>query len=130
MLAVPKLYVHCKGRDEGQYLKRMAYREVEAPSKDGGPPTKQYESTDQYTSRMQGYMLFYGALVQSERPGNPHDLAQGWQYLARCALSAIPEFGQALRLIRCVRYGYRKGNVVMFPLQRAQSVAHCFSVPT
>lgn len=85
VLAVPKLYIHYRGRDEAQYLRRMGYREVEVPAKSGGPPTKQYESTDQYTARMQGYMLFYGALVQSERPGNPHDLSQGWQYIARCA---------------------------------------------
>ena len=87
VLAVPKLHVHYKGRDEAQYLKRMGYREVEAPAKGGGPPTKQHESTDQYTARMQGYILFYGALMQSERQGNPHNLSHGWQYVARCALN-------------------------------------------
>lgn len=85
VLAVPKLYIHYRGRDEAQYLRRMGYREVEVPAKNGSAATKQYESTDQYTARMQGYMLFYGALVQSKRQGNLHDLSQGWQYIARCA---------------------------------------------
>ncbi|BDA44382.1 Nucleoporin GLE1 [Coccomyxa sp. Obi] len=89
VLAVPKLYVHYKGRDEAQYLRRMGYREVEVPAKNGGAPTKQCESTDQYAARMQGYMLFYGALVQSERQGNPHDLSHGWQYIARL-LNSLP----------------------------------------
>lgn len=85
VLAVPKLYIHYKGRDEAQHLKRMGYREVEVQAKEGGAPQRQYESTDQYTARMQGYVLLYGALVQSERQGNPHDLSHGWQYVARCA---------------------------------------------
>lgn len=85
VLAVPKLYIHYKGRDEAQHLKRMGYREVEVQAKKGGAPQRQYESTDQYTARMQGYVLLYGALVQSERQGNPLDLSHGWQYVARCA---------------------------------------------
>ena len=43
-----------------------------------------WETTDAYISRMQGYMMFYGALSQSERQGNPVNLTHAWQYAARC----------------------------------------------
>lgn len=86
MLTVPKMYPQQSGR-QLQYFKRMGYRQVEAAGNTASSsPTQQqleFESTDQYAGRLQGYMLFFGAFVQSERPGQPYGLAQGWQYTAR-----------------------------------------------
>ncbi|KAK7243769.1 hypothetical protein RIF29_38580 [Crotalaria pallida] len=49
------------------------------------------ESTEDYLKRLESYMKFYAALVQTEIPnvGNLHGLQEGWAWLARL-LNAFP----------------------------------------
>jgi hypothetical protein len=83
---VPKLYVHFKGRDEQQYFRRMGYREKQEPGVGGSQQTRaEFEATDQYADRLQGYLLFFGAFVQCDQQSHPYGLPQGWQYIARCS---------------------------------------------
>ena len=86
MLAVPKVHILYKGRDQDEHLRLMGYKRLEqagdAKTGNAGP---QWEATDDYASRMQGFMMFYGALCQSEQPGNPVDLAHAWRFVARSA---------------------------------------------
>ena len=86
MLAVPKVHILFKGRDQDEHLRLMGYKRVEqsgdAKAGNAGP---RWEATDDYASRMQGFMMFYGALCQSEQPGNPVDLAHAWRFVARSA---------------------------------------------
>ena len=78
---MPKLHLHYRGRDRGAYLQRMGYRQLDAKPDAGQHDPPQYESTDAYSGRMRGYLLFYGALLQSGRLRE--GLAAAWQYLAR-----------------------------------------------
>ena len=101
VLAVPKLYVYYRGRDQAAHLSRMGYRELppqqhqqslgsSGPAQSGAAPagasedTLHFESTDAYSGRVQGYVLFLGALLQSARL--PDGLARAWQWLARSAV--------------------------------------------
>lgn len=100
VLAVPKLHVHYRGRDQAAHLRRMGYREQPPPDqqqqqqRQQGKPLQadqsvaaagapQFESTDAYSGRAQGYVLFLGALLQSARL--PDGLLRAWQWLARSA---------------------------------------------
>ena len=109
VLAVPKLFVHYRGRDQAAHLQRMGFRELppkqqEKPRQQQQPPfgsrgpahngaagagaaseaeAPQFEGTDAYAGRLQGYLLFLGALLQSARL--PDGLPRAWQWLARSA---------------------------------------------
>lgn len=84
-LAVPKVHILYKGRDEEEHLRLLGYKKVEQPgdAKTGRAPGLDWETTDAYVSSMQGYMMFYGALTQSEQQGNPVNLTHAWQFVAR-----------------------------------------------
>ena len=86
MLSVPKVHILYKGRDQDRHLRLMGYKQVEQPgdAKTGNAGLR-WEATDDYASRMQGFMMFYGALSQSEQPRNPIDLAHAWRFVARSA---------------------------------------------
>jgi len=64
-----------------------------------------WETTDAYISRMQGYMMFYGALSQSERQGNPVNLMHAWQYAARCGV-VPPCFCPAVAALEQISVSY------------------------
>ena len=55
MLAVPKVHILYKGRDQDEHLRLMGYKRLEqagdAKTGNAGP---QWEATDDYASRMQG----------------------------------------------------------------------------
>lgn len=88
-LAVPKVHILYKGRDEEEHLRLLGYKKVEQPrdAKTGRATSLDWETTDAYVSRMQGYMMFYGALTQSEQQGNPVNLTHAWRFVARWAQS-------------------------------------------
>ena len=84
MLAVPKVHVLYKGKDQDEHLRCMEYQQVEQPrNSKSGKAEVGWETTDAYLGRMQGYMMFYGALSQSEQQGNPVNLPHAWQFAAR-----------------------------------------------
>ncbi len=97
VLAVPKLHVHYRGREQAAHLRKMGYRELppsEQQQQRQGKPQQadqngaaagapQFESTDAFSGRLQGYTLFLGALLQSARL--PDGLPRAWQWLARSA---------------------------------------------
>lgn len=77
-LSVPAYPLHRKGSPTDEYLRSLGYRDVDAA--EGG---QRLELPDEFVDRMQGYVLFYAALVQSEYPGHPHGLPHAWAYVAR-----------------------------------------------
>lgn len=84
MLAVPKVHTLYKGRDQDEHLRFMGYQQVEQPrNAKSGKAEVGWETTDAYLSRMQGYMMFFGALSQSEQQENPVNLTHAWQFAAR-----------------------------------------------
>lgn len=83
MLTVPK-YHRFEHGDEGGHLRRMGYREVQ----EGNDGPKDFESTDKYLERMQGYVLFHAALCQSNRCQAVYGLEHAWAWVARCALKS------------------------------------------
>lgn len=86
-LAVPMYYGFRSGGDELEYLRLMKYNITEDEEKGKVVTTK--ESTDEYMGRMQGYVMLYAAITQSDNPANPHGLEHAWKYLARL-LNALP----------------------------------------
>lgn len=72
-----------KGADPAQHLRAMAYRQRGGAAGGGGAPG--WESTDEYVTRMQGYIALYAAFLQAEQPGHAHGLEHGWAFCARCA---------------------------------------------
>ena len=69
-----------------------------------------WETTDAYMSRMQGYMMFYGALSQSERQGKPVNLMHAWQYAARC--DVVPAFCPAIAEIKQISVSYLLQSII------------------
>ena len=65
----------------------MKYKITEDEEKGKVVVTK--ESTDEYMGRMQGYVMLYAAMTQSDNPANPHGLQHAWEYLSRL-LNALP----------------------------------------
>lgn len=86
-LAIPMYYGFRSGGDELEYLRLMKYKITEDEEKGKVVMTK--ESTDEYMGRMQGYVMLYAAITQSDNPANPHGLQHAWEYLARL-LNALP----------------------------------------
>ena len=97
-----------KGADPAQHLRAMAYRERGGAAGGGGAPG--WESTDEYVTRMQGYIALYAAFLQAEQPGHAHGLEHGWAFCARCA-PRPPAGRRSLRARRlralCRSYGQR-----------------------
>ena len=91
-LSVPMYYGFRAGGNEVEYLRLMKYK---IPSADdaaaaaASPQDQQVESTDEYLGRMQGYVMLYAAITQSDNPANPHGLRHAWEYLARL-LNGLP----------------------------------------
>ena len=69
-----------------QYRRLMGYKEVDDPSVMGG---RAFESTDEMLKRVEGLMLLYGAVVQTEDRSNPHGHDAGWRWLSR-AINSLP----------------------------------------
>lgn len=88
-LATPRYYGFSAGGNELEYLKLMKYKITKEDDAPGKPPKVVKESTDEYVGRMQGYVMLYAAMTQSDNPANPHGLEHGWSYLARL-LNALP----------------------------------------
>lgn len=86
-LAVPAHWGFRPGGDELGYLRLAGYRVTQDEDNPGAPAEK--ESTDEFIGRMQGYVMLYAALTQSDNPGNPHGVPNAWAYLARL-LNALP----------------------------------------
>lgn len=82
-LAVPCSYGYRPGTDEDEYLRLAGYKVTQ----EEGRVVK--ESTDEYVARMQGYVMLYAAITQSDNPANPHGLPHAWAYAARL-LNALP----------------------------------------
>jgi nucleoporin GLE1 len=80
-LAVPMYYGFRSGGDDLEYLRLMKYKITEEEEKGRVGLIK--ESTDDYMGRMQGYVMLYAAITQSDNPANPHGLQHAWEYLAR-----------------------------------------------
>lgn len=80
-LSVPMYYGFRSGGDELEYLRLMKYKITEEEERGRVELIK--ESTDEYMGRMQGYVMFYAAITQSDNPSNPHGLQHAWEYLAR-----------------------------------------------
>ncbi len=72
MLAVPRVHIFYNGRDQDKLLQLMGCQQVEQPGDaKTGKAERGRETTGAYLSRMQGYMMFYGPLSQSEQQGDP-----------------------------------------------------------
>lgn len=84
-LTVPKYFIFKSGADEDGYLKQLGYKI--SVDEDTGQVSK--ESTDEFVGRMAGYVMLYGAAMQSDNPQNPHGLQHAWAMLARL-LNALP----------------------------------------
>ena len=119
-LSVPVYYGYRAGGDEVEYLKAMKYK---IDDDDGSK-----ETTDDYIARMQGYVMLYAAMVQSDNPSNPHGLNHGWEYVSRVlnylpanrlTATALDAFlkvagfkmaavyrGQFIKLLQCVQRDY------------------------
>lgn len=63
-LAVPKYACRVQGETAAGFLQRLGFRKAE--SGEG------LESSDDFSNRLQGYMLFYAAIGQVSAPSNPH----------------------------------------------------------
>jgi len=83
-LTVPKHLGYRPESDEDEYLRAVGYR---ITIDDEGKVEK--ESTDEFISRCQGYLLFYAAMTQSDVPANPLGLGSAWAYLAK-TINALP----------------------------------------
>jgi len=80
-LSIPMYYGFRSGGDELEYLRLMKYKITEEEEKGRVELIK--ESTDEYMGRMQGYVMLYAAITQSDNPSNPHGSQHAWEYLAR-----------------------------------------------
>ncbi|KAL4527124.1 hypothetical protein Ndes2526B_g09162 [Nannochloris sp. 'desiccata'] len=80
-LAVPMYYGFRSGGDDLEYLRLLKYKITE--EEENGRVKLIKESTDEYMGRMQGYVMLYAAITQSDNPANPHGLQHAWEYLAR-----------------------------------------------
>lgn len=80
-LTVPAYYGLRSNGDELIYLHLLGYK----ISEDDGSK----ESTDDFVGRLQGYVMLYAAMTQSDNPRNPHGLEHAWTWLARL-LNALP----------------------------------------
>jgi nucleoporin GLE1 len=86
-LSVPMYYGFRNGGDDLEYLRLMKYKITEEEEKGRVELIK--ESTDEYMGRMQGYVMLYAAITQSDNPANPHGLHHAWEYLARL-INSLP----------------------------------------
>ena len=77
-LAVPKCYLYSKG-SHSQYCKLMRFQPIQDP-KTG---KVSFEKNELYMRRNSGFIVFYAAIMQSDRPGNPVGLDTAWKYIAR-----------------------------------------------
>ncbi|EFN53838.1 hypothetical protein CHLNCDRAFT_135914 [Chlorella variabilis] len=86
-LTVPKYAVFRSGsgQDEDAYLRQLGY--MISADEDTGQVTR--ETTDEFVGRVQGYLMLYAAVTQSDNPQNPHGLGHAWTLLARL-LTALP----------------------------------------
>lgn len=67
----------------------MGYKNKAAEGADAGSLKQEpvWESTDDYVGRLKGYLLFYAAILQSDRNHDGPGVA--WTYLAQCEPSAL-----------------------------------------
>lgn len=79
-LNVPMYWGYRKGGNELSYLRLLGYKVTDESN---------VESTDEFISRMQGYIMFYAAFTQSDNSNNNHGLEFAWKYLARL-LNSVP----------------------------------------
>lgn len=85
-LTMPLVYEANDGRSDSEAKLRMGYRVIEDASVSSG---KSFETTDDYLTRVQGYVMLYAAITQSSQPSNPHALQHAWAFMARL-LNDIP----------------------------------------
>lgn len=79
-LTIPVYWSYRTGGSESSYRKLLGYKTT-----DGNVG----ESTDEYLSRMQGYVMFYAAFMQNDKPENPHGMRHAWAYMAHL-LNSLP----------------------------------------
>jgi nucleoporin GLE1 len=77
------MYSPDQAKDE--WFKTLGYMDVE----DNKTRQMRRETSDEFVLRMSSMVLLYGAIVQTDAPGNPAGLAHGWAWLARC-LNSLP----------------------------------------
>ena len=82
-LSVPALYVKKEIEPELKYFKAMCFK-----IDDSGSYAK-VEADDEYVDRLQGYVRFYAALLQSDNAVDNFNISTAWIYLA-WLLNAIP----------------------------------------
>ena len=81
---MPKCYLNPKG-SLSQYCKLMRYVAVPDP-KTGQDSLEKHEA---YLRRNSGFIIFYAAVMQSQRPGNPMGLDIAWKYIARLVSCSV-----------------------------------------
>ncbi|KAF8066412.1 GLE1 [Scenedesmus sp. PABB004] len=84
-LLVPRYAMYTPGSPVEDWYAALGYRDIDDP-KTG---ERRRETQDELVSRLSAMVLLFGAIVQTEAPGNPAGLAHGWAWLARC-LNALP----------------------------------------
>lgn len=84
-LLVPKYTMYSSDQSKDDWFAALGYKTVE----DANTHQQRRENNDEYVARTTAMVLLYGAMVQTDAPGNPADLAHGWSWLARC-LNALP----------------------------------------
>eukprot|EP00879_Flechtneria_rotunda_P026691 GHRR01028504.1.p1 GENE.GHRR01028504.1~~GHRR01028504.1.p1 ORF type:complete len:168 (-),score=27.46 GHRR01028504.1:214-717(-) len=84
-LLVPKYTMYSSRMPKDDWYKTLGYKDIEDP-KSG---EMRRENSDEFVSRMSSMVLLYGAIVQTDTPGNAVDLAHGWSWLSRF-LNSMP----------------------------------------
>lgn len=80
-LCIPQYqgYLANAGVAKEEVMKDIGYKEVE----DIKTGAMRLESTEEYLFRIQGYLLFYGAITQVDEMNNPYPLRHAWVFLSR-----------------------------------------------
>lgn len=59
------------------------------------------EKHEAYLRRNSGFVIFYAAVMQSERHGNPLALDTAWKYIARLVSCLVPPQSSIARSFAC-----------------------------
>jgi nucleoporin GLE1 len=66
---------------------------------------KVFETTEDMLKRVEGLMLLYGAVVQTDERANPHGHEAGWRWLSRALNSLPPDRISAKAIVAFLRTG-------------------------